>query len=68
MLSLLKYEYVRTKKVAKYINGCIYYVPVDIYRKRTKKELTNIIVKCLLLAPVIYITLVLVIGLAPLNR
>ena len=68
MLSFLKYEYVKTVNKTKVIDGYRYIFPVDIYRKRTKKELTNIILKCLLLAPVIYITLVLVIGLAPLNR
>lgn len=64
----LMYKTVGNKKVSTVMNGERYLVDVPVVTRKTSKELFTLMLCSLIGAGVLYTLMVLMIGLAPLNR
>lgn len=64
----LMYKTVGNKKVSTVMNGERYLVDVPVVTRKTSKELVTLMLGSLIGAGVFYTLMVLMIGLAPLNR
>lgn len=64
----LMYKTVGNKKVSTVMNGERYLIDVPVVTRKTSKELFTLILLSLIGTGIFYVLMVLMIGLAPLNR